>query len=191
MRPRPNKFNQQLYRTNERIFAKEMRLLDETGKQIGIVSREEAQKQREETGLDLVEIAPQAVPPVVKLIDYSKFLYQLKKKKQEEKRKATTSETKEIQMGPFIGAHDLEIKLKRAKEFLEDGDKVKFSVRFKGREMAHTHLGKELLDKVTAALEEIAKVDRDAKLEGRKMVMIVSKGNKKEANNQPEAVKEQ
>lgn len=161
-----------------------MRLLDAENKQIGIMSREDALKQRLETGLDLVEIAPTAQPPVVKLIDYQKFLYQLKKKKQEEKRHAHTSEMKELQLGPFIGQHDLEIKLKKARGFITDGDKVKFSVRFKGREMGHTNLGRELLNKVVANMADIAKVERDIKMEGRKMVMTMSRGavEKKQTN---------
>lgn len=178
MRPRYNQPQQQQYRINERIAAREMRLLDAENKQIGIMSREDALKQRLETGLDLVEIAPTAQPPVVKLIDYQKFLYQLKKKKQEEKRHAHTSEMKELQLGPFIGAHDLEIKLKKARGFITDGDKVKFSVRFKGREMGHTNLGRELLNKVVANMADIAKVEREIKMEGRKMVMTMSRGPK-------------
>jgi translation initiation factor IF-3 len=173
-----------MHRINERIAALEMRLLDAENKQIGIVSRAEALQKRQETGLDLVEIAAQAQPPVVKLIDYQKFLYQLKKKKQEEKRNAHQSEMKELQLGPFIGQHDLEIKLKRAREFITDGDKVKFSVRFKGREMGHTNLGRELLNKVVENMADIAKVEREIKMEGRKMVMTMSKGTteKKESN---------
>ena len=177
MRPRYNQ-QQQQYRINERISAREMRLLDVENKQIGIMSREEALAHRQETGFDLVEIAPAAQPPVVKLIDYQKFLYQLKKKKQEEKRKAATSEMKELQLGPFIGDHDLEIKLKKARGFITDGDKVKFSVRFKGREMGHTDLGRILLKRVVDHMSDIAKVEREIKMEGRKMVLTMSRGTK-------------
>ncbi len=175
MRRRPNQTKQPFYRINHQIRAKEVRLLDNTGKQIGVVSIDEARKLAHEEELDLVEIAPMASPPVAKIIDYSKFLYQLKKKKQEEKKKAVTSETKQIRMGPFIGDHDLQIKVRHAKEFLEDGDKVKFIVRFRGREFTKKELGENVLKKVIEMLQEVAKVEREPHMEGRQMVMIVSR----------------
>ncbi len=139
------------------------------------MSIDEARKLSDEQELDLVEVAPMAKPPVARLIDYSKFLYQLKKKKQEEKKKSTTSETKQIRMGPFIGEHDLDIKVKKASEFLEDGDKVKFIVRFRGREFTKKELGENVLNKVIAKLEDVAKVERDPHMEGRQMVTILSR----------------
>ena len=175
MRRRPNQTKQPFYRINHQIRAKEVRLLDNTGKQIGVVSIDEARKLANEEELDLVEIAPMASPPVAKIIDYSKFLYQLKKKKQEEKKKAVTSETKQIRMGPFIGDHDLQIKVRHAKEFLEDGDKVKFIVRFRGREFTKKELGENVLKKVIESLQEVAKVEREPHMEGRQMVMIISR----------------
>ncbi len=175
MRRRPNQTKQPFYRINHQIRAREVRLLDNTGKQIGVVSIDEARKLAHEEELDLVEIAPMASPPVAKIIDYSKFLYQLKKKKQEEKKKAVTSETKQIRMGPFIGDHDLQIKVRHAKEFLEDGDKVKFIVRFRGREFTKKELGENVLKKVIEMLQEVAKVEREPHMEGRQMVMIVSR----------------
>jgi translation initiation factor IF-3 len=163
------------YRINRQITSPTVRLLDADGKQIGVLSLSEAFKLSDEKILDLVEVAPQAQPPVVKLIDYNKFLYQLKKKKQEEKKHTTVSETKQVQFGPFIDDHDLNIKLDRAREFITDGDKVRFVVRFRGREMAKQNLGREVLDKTIQNLSDIAKVEREAKMEGRQMIMVMSK----------------
>ncbi len=175
MRKKPNQQKQPFYRINNQIRAREVRLLDATGKQIDTVSIDVARKMSEEQELDLVEIAPQAQPPVVKLIDYSKFLYQLKKKKQEEKKKTVTSETKQIRLGPFIGAHDLEIKIKKAKDFIEDGDKVKFEVRFRGREFTKKELGEQVLLRVIESMQEVAKVEREPHMEGRQMVTVLSR----------------
>lgn len=176
MRKKPNnQIKEQYYRINNQIRAREVRLLDHEGKQIGVVSIDEARKMSDEQVLDLVEIAPMAQPPVVKLIDYTKFLYQQKKKKQEEKKKAVTSETKQIRMGPFIGEHDLDIKVKRAKEFFDDGDKVKFEVRFRGREFTKKELGQQVLQKVIDKLQDVAKVEREPHMEGRQMVTILSR----------------
>ena len=174
-RPRQNK---PLNRINHFIQAKELRVLDADGKQIGILSREEALNRAGEEGVDLVEIAPQAVPPVAKIIDYQKFLYQLKKKKQEEKRNSHVSETKTLQFRPFIDEHDLEVKLKKAREFLADGDKVKAVVKFRGRELGYQHLGREVMNKIVERLAEAAKVEREAKMEGRQMIMVLSRGIK-------------
>lgn len=149
--------------------------MDDRGVMIGILPIKEALAKAEELGIDLVEVAPLAKPPVAKLIDYSKFLYQLKKKKQEEKKGIKGSETKQIRFGPFIGEHDLDIKLKKAKEFLEEGNKVKFSVRFTGRQMGHTEIGRGKLDMVLEKLGELAKVEREARMEGRQMVMMLTK----------------
>jgi len=166
------------YRINHQIFAREMRLLDDTGKQIGVLTKDAALKKSREAGLDLVEIAPKAVPPVVKLIDYNKFLYQLKKKKQEEKKSTSKSETKEMRSGPFIDDHDLDIKIKKVREFLEDGDKVRFVVRFRGREMGRQDMGRAVLQKVIERLGELVKVDREPKMEGRQLVILLSRASK-------------
>ena len=163
------------YRRNHLITAQEIRLLDDEGKQIGVVSREEALRMGQDQGLDLVEIGPTAVPPVVKLIDYSKFLYQLKKKKQEEKKKTVKSETKEVQMSPFIGAHDFEIKLKRAHEFIEQGDKVRFVLKFRGREITKPALGRAVFTKAIDSLKEVAKVEKEMHMEGKRLIMVLSK----------------
>jgi len=169
------------YRINREIASPTVRLLDDTGKQIGVLPIAEARALSEEKVLDLVELAPQARPPVVKLIDYNKFLYQLKKKKQEEKKHAKPSETKQVQFGPFIDDHDLEIKLSRAREFIKEGDKVRVVVKFRGREMTKQYLGREVLGRVIDRMQDIAKVEKDMHMEGRQLVMVMSKGAKNEA----------
>lgn len=185
---RQNKFKKDFvsYRINDQIRALRVRLLDDTGKQIGVLPILEARKLSEEKLLDLVEVAPKAQPPVVKLIDYNKFLYQLKKKKQEEKKHAHVSLTKQVQFGPFIDEHDLEIKLLKAREFINDGDKVRFVVKFRGREMTKQDLGKKVLSRVIERMQDIAKVEKEMHMEGRQLVMIMTKGpiRKEEANSE-------
>lgn len=163
------------YRVNRQIFSPTVRLLDQDGKQVGVVPLSEAFKLSEAKLLDLVEVAPKANPPVVKVIDYKKFLYQLKKKKQEEKKHARTSETKQIQFGPFIDEHDLDIKLGRAREFIGDGNKVRFVVKFRGREMTKQDLGRSLLAKTMEIMQDVAKVEKEMHMEGRQLVMVMSK----------------
>lgn len=172
------------YRINHEIHSPTVRLLDDKGAQIGVLSLSEARKLAEERTLDLVEVAPKAQPPVVKIIDYNKFLYQLKKKKQEEKKHAAVSETKQVQFGPFIDGHDLEIKLSRAREFIGDGDKVRFVIKFRGREMTKTDLGRQVLKNVTETMSDIAKVEQDIKMEGRQMIMVMSKGLASKSNEE-------
>ena len=169
----------QQYRINERIGAAQMRLLDAEGKQIGIFSRQEALQQAKEQELDLVEIAPQAQPPVVKLIDFKKFLYQEAKKKQEEKKKAKVSETKEVRLGPFMGEADLQTMILRTRGFLEEGDKVRLIVKFIGRQVTRPQFGHQILQKVFTALADISKVDREPKLEGKQLIAIISPERKK------------
>lgn len=176
MRKRNNYQHEVSYRINRQISSPTVRLLDAENKQIGVMPLADAFKLSDEQTLDLVEISGQASPPVVKLIDYNKFLYQLKKKKQEEKKGAHVSETKQVQFGPFIDDHDLDIKLSRAREFIKDGDKVRFVIKFRGREMAKQDLGREVMNRVVTQLEDIAKVEREIKMEGRQMVMVMSKG---------------
>lgn len=171
-------FNKNRYRLNNQITAREVRLLDELGKQIGILGISEALTMSQDQNLDLVEIAPQASPPVVKLIDFQKFLYQEKKKKQEEKKNAHVTETKQIRFGPFIGDHDLGIKLERAREFIKEGDKVKFIIRFQGRAITKQDLGRKKLEVVILKMSDIAKVEREIHMEGRQMVVAFSKGAK-------------
>ncbi len=181
---RQYKFKREVrYRRNNEITSPTIRLLDDRGAQIGVVSISEARAISEKKAQDLVEVAPKARPPVVKLIDYNKFLYQLKKKKQEEKKHARPSETKQVQFGPFIDGHDLEIKLSRAREFINDGDKVRFVVKFRGREMTKIDLGRVVLNSVIDKMQDIAKVEKEMHMEGRQLVMVMSKGQKHAVTN--------
>lgn len=164
------------YRLNNQITAREVRLLDDQGKQIGILPIGEALKLSNEQNMDLVEIASAALPPVVKLIDYRKFLYQEKKRKQEEKRNAHVTETKQIRFGPFIDEHDLGIKMDRAREFIAEGDKVKFIIRFQGRAITKQDMGRRVLLSVVQKMADVTKVDRDIHMEGRQMILVLSKG---------------
>jgi translation initiation factor IF-3 len=161
-------------------------VLDVEGKQVGVLTKAEALALAQEQELDLVEIAPAAKPPVAKIIDYNKFLYQQSKKKQEEKKKAKTSETKEIRLGPFMSDNDLQVMIRRGREFLEDGDKVRLVVKFRGRQITRSDFGRQVIAKVVEALNDISKVDREPKFEGRQMVSLLSpeKGKKKETNEE-------
>lgn len=186
-----SKFKQQekRYRINERIFASPLRVLDTEGKQVGVLTKFEALALAREQELDLVEIAPMAKPPVAKIIDYNKFQYQQSKKKQEEKKKAKSSETKEIRLGPFMSDNDLQVMIRRGREFLEDGDKIRLVVKFRGRQITRSDFGRQVINKVVEALADISKVDREAKFEGRQMVALLSpeKGKKqKESNGEEE-----
>lgn len=169
----------QYFRINERIFAQTLRVLDSEGKQIGVLSKQEALAKAREEMLDLVEVAPRAVPPVAKLIDYNKFLYQQAKKLKEEKKKAKVSETKEVRLGPFMNDHDLEVMIRRGKEFLEDGDKVRLVLKFMGRQITHPEFGQKVIKKVITALDDISKVEREAHFEGKQLIAILSPERKK------------
>lgn len=169
-----NKTFKKFYRTNERIFASELRVIDSEGKQIGILKKFEALKKAKELGMDLVEIAPTAKPPVARIIDFKKFLYQEEKKRREEKKKSKNSETKEIRLGPFMDDHDLDTMVRRAREFLEGNDKVKLVVRFSGRQMAHPEFGHQVIGKAIAALSDLSKVDKGAHFEGRQLISMLS-----------------
>jgi len=168
------------YRVNERIFAPTLRVLDTDGKQIGILSKFEALGKARSQELDLVEVAPMAKPPVAKIIDFKKFLYQEEKKKREEKKKAKTSETKEIRLGPFMSDNDLGVMIRRAREFLEAGDKVRLVVTFSGRQITHPEFGHKVLDKTLQELSDISKLDRDRRLEGKKLIALISPERKKQ-----------
>ena len=169
-----NKTPRKFYRTNDRIFASQLRVIDSEGKQIGILGKFEALEIARDKGMDLVEIAPTAKPPVARIIDFKKFLYQEEKKRREEKKKSKTSETKEIRLGPFMDDHDLETMVRRAREFLEDNDKVKLVVRFSGRQMAHPEFGHQVLGKAIQNLSDISKVDKNAHFEGRQLISMLS-----------------
>jgi translation initiation factor IF-3 len=168
------------YRINQQIFAATLRVLNAEGEQIGVLTKEEALRQAREQEVDLVEIAPMAKPPVAKIIDYNKFLYQLEKKKREEKRKAKVSETKEIRLGPFMSDNDLQVMIRRGREFLEDGDKLRLVVKFRGRQITHPEFGKGIIAKFIKALEDISKIDREPHFEGKQMIALLSveKGKK-------------
>lgn len=183
--------DKKFYRINERIYAQTLRVLNSEGKQLGVLSRQIALEQAREMGLDLVEVAPLAKPPVAKIIDFKKFLYQEEKKKREEKRKTKNTDTKEIRLGPFMSNNDLNNMIKRCREFLTDGDKVRLVVKFRGREVTRSEFGKTVLDKVVEAVSEISKVDREARMEGRQMVAVLSPERKKQyEQNESQAISE-
>jgi len=159
---------------NEAIRVREVRLIDDEGENHGVVSIEDAMKRASDAGLDLVEVSPDAKPPVCKILDYGKFKYQEQKKAAEARKKQKTVEVKEIKMRPNIDAHDYDVKMRSMKRFFDDGDKVKVTLRFRGREMAHQQIGRELLLRVKSDIEEIAKVQSEPRLEGRQMVMVLA-----------------
>ncbi len=168
------------YRLNQRIFASPLRVLDVEGKLIGVLSKFEALKLAQEQELDLVEIAPKANPPVAKIVDFNKFLYQQEKKKKEEKKKAKVSETKEIRLGPFMSDNDLQVMIRRGKGFLEEGHKLRMVVKFRGRQIVHPEFGREIVNKVIKSLGSLSKVDREPHFEGKQLVTLLSadKGKK-------------
>ena len=162
------------HQLNEEIRDKEVRLIGADGAQLGIVSAAEANRMAEEQGMDLVKISPNAVPPVCKIMDYSKFCYDQKKREKDAKKNQKVVEIKEIRMSPSIDTNDLNTKVKAAQKFLADGNRVKVSVRFRGREMAHTNLGEKLLMDFAAACVEVASMEKNPKLEGRFMAMFLT-----------------
>ena len=162
-------------RINEQIRVREVRLIDGNGKQLGIIATKEALERAREAGTDLVEIAPNANPPVCKILDYGKYKFELEKKNKESRKKQKIFKLKEIRMQPKIEKHDLEFKSKHVQEFLDEGNKVKVTVRFRGRELAHTELGRVVLEKLTENLgENTFVVDRKPQMEGRFMSMILA-----------------
>lgn len=161
-------------RINREIKAKEVRLINYNGENAGVVSLAEALKIAQEVGLDLIEISPQVTPPVCKVLDYGKYKYEMQKKKNEAKKNQKVMSIKELKLRPMIDTHDYEVKVKQAKKFLAQGDKVKFTMRYKGREMSANDLGKEILNKLLEDLDGLCKVDSAPKMEGKQMFMIVS-----------------
>ena len=159
---------------NERIRDREVRLVSESGEQLGIMSSREALKLAREADLDLVKIAPNAKPPVCKIIDYGKYRYELARKEKEAKKKQKTMEVKEVRLSTNIDTNDLNTKANQARKFITKGDKVKVTLRFRGREMAHVNYSKQILDSFYERLEDIAVVDKNPKMEGRSMVMFLS-----------------
>ena len=159
---------------NEQIKAKEVRLISSEGEQLGVVSINEAREKAEEAGLDLVLIAPTAKPPVCKIIDYGKFRYELARKDKEAKKKQKTIEVKEVRLSPNIDTNDLNTKVGSARKFLEKGNKVKVTLRFRGREMARMFKSEYILDDFAEALSDVATIDKPSKAEGRSLVMFLS-----------------
>ena len=151
-----------------------MRLIDENGQMSGVVSRREALNRAVEAGLDLVEVSPNAEPPVCKILDYGKFKYEAQKKKNEARKKQKIIEVKEIKMRPGIDDHDYDVKMRAMHRFLGEGDKVKVTMRFRGREMVHQELGLKVLERVRGQLDEVAKVEQMPRLEGRQMTMVIA-----------------
>ena len=160
-------------RTNEQITASEVRVISSTGKQLGIISIREALIHAEDEGFDLVEVSPDANPPVCKIIDYGKLKYREQKSRKESKKKQKTIEVKEIKIRPGIDKHDYQVKIKALSKFIAGGNKVKVSMRFKGREIEHQHIGKEVLKKLTEEVAEYAKVEVEPKFEGTQIMMIL------------------
>jgi translation initiation factor IF-3 len=161
-------------RINEEITAMEMLVIDDSGEKRGILGRFDALVLAQTEGLDLVEVSPMAKPPVVKLMDYGKYKYQEQKKAAEARKKQKIIEVKEIKMRPAIDDHDYDTKMKSIKRFFEEGDKVKVTLRFKGREMQHANLGMDVMQKVKKDVETIAKIELEPRLEGRQMIMIMA-----------------
>ena len=159
---------------NDQIRDREVRLIGPDGEQIGVVSSREAQKIADEAGLDLVKIAPNAKPPVCKVIDYGKYRYDLARKEKDAKKKQKTVELKEIRLSPNIDTNDLNTKMNAAKKFLAKGNKVKITLRFRGREMAHMNSSKHILDDLAEQLSDIAVVEKAPKIEGRSIGMVLA-----------------
>ncbi|MBY0510213.1 MAG: translation initiation factor IF-3 [Rhodospirillaceae bacterium] len=159
---------------NHQIDNKTVRLIDADGENVGVVDRETALRKADEAGLDLVEISPNADPPVCKILDIGKYKYEEQKRKNEARKKQKVIEVKEIKLRPNIDDHDYDVKMRAMKRFLEEGDKVKVTLRFRGREMAHMELGHQLLARVKADFVESAKVEQEPRSEGRQIVMVVA-----------------
>lgn len=161
-------------RVNEGINAPEVRLIDHEGTQVGIVSIQDALTRADDVGLDLVEISPNAEPPVCKILDYGKLKYEQQKKRNEARKKQKTIDVKEVKMRPGIDTHDYDVKMRNMVRFLGEGDKVKVTIRFRGRELVHQNLGMKVLNRVTDELGELAKIEQFPKMEGRQMVMVLA-----------------
>ncbi|MDX1711786.1 MAG: translation initiation factor IF-3 [Rhodovibrionaceae bacterium] len=161
-------------RVNDDINVAEVRLIGATGENFGVVSVDKALEHAADAGLDLVEVSPNADPPVCKILDYGKYKYEEQKRKNEAKKKQKTIEVKEIKMRPNIDQHDYDVKMRSIHRFLEEGDKVKVTLRFRGREMAHQDLGLKVLERVREEVADMAKVEQHPKMEGRQMVMVMA-----------------
>lgn len=162
-------------RTNHRIRVRQIRCIDDEGKMLGVIDTADALAIANQKGLDLVEIAPDQRPPVCRIMDFGKFKYEQKKKEQASKKKQHHVQVKEVRVRPKIAEHDIMVKVRKARQFLEEGDKVQINCLFRGREMAHRELGIKVMKEVFEHLKDIARVEREPHLEGRRMVMLVSK----------------
>lgn len=160
-------------RVNEMIRAEKVRLIDKEGEQVGVVSNKEALERAQQEGLDLVEISPNASPPVCRIMDQNKFIFEQKKRKAEAKKKQHIVHIKELKFRPGIEEEDYRVKMRKLIKFIEKGDKVKITVRYRGREMAHSEIGVELLKRIAAEVGEIAVVEQAAKFEGRQAIMVI------------------
>jgi translation initiation factor IF-3 len=161
-------------RVNEEIRVPQVRLIDQDGEMIGVMSAREALIRAYDAGLDLLEISPNAVPPVVKILDYGKYKYEQQKKANEARKRQKVVEIKEIKVRPNIDDHDYDVKMRQAKDFIGEGDKVKVTLRFRGREMAHQDLGLKVLDRIRTEMAEITKVEQMPRLENRQMIMVLA-----------------
>ncbi|WP_089268902.1 translation initiation factor IF-3 [Puniceibacterium sediminis] len=160
-------------RINDRIRSPEIRLIGADGENVGVVTPARAMEMAEEAGLDLVEISPNAAPPVCKIMDFGKFKYEQQKREAEARKKQKIIEVKEIKFRPNTDIHDYEVKMRSVFKFLENGDKCKITLRFRGREMAHQNLGRELLERVAEDVKEVGKIENMPKMEGRQMIMMI------------------
>ena len=161
-------------RINDNITVDEVRLVGADGEMVGVVSIKEALMKAEDAGLDLVEVSPNAAPPVCKILDFGKYKYEQQKKAAEAKKKQKVTAVKEVKIRPGIEKHDYEVKMRNARKFLTNGDKVKVTMRFRGREMAHKDIGFNLLTKMIEELQDVGKVDLHPKMEGRQVIMVLS-----------------
>ena len=162
-------------RVNERIRIREVRLVDQTGRQVGVVPTDRAMSMAREAGLDLVEVSPDSRPPVAKIMDYGKYKYERKKQQQESRKKSHTVQVKEVRLRPKTDRHDFDVKLARAREFLLDGDKVQVNMMFRGRELAHIEVGRQVVDRFATALDDIAKMERPPIFEGKRMTCLMTR----------------
>jgi translation initiation factor IF-3 len=159
---------------NEQINVREVRLIDQDGENVGVVTTDDARTRALDAGLDLVEISPTSTPPVCKILDFGRYKYELQKRQNEARKKQKTIDVKEIKMRPNIDEHDYNVKMRSIQKFLGEGDKVKVTMRFRGREMAHQELGQRLLERVRKEVGDLAKVEASPKMEGRQMIMVIA-----------------
>ena len=162
---------------NENIRFKEVLVIDQNGEQLGVMSKRDAMNRAYDAGLDLVCVAPKAKPAVCRIMDYGKYRYELARKEKEARKKQKTVDVKELRLSPSIDTHDVQVKVKKANEFLKDGDKVKISIRFRGREIGHSKVGMQIMEDFAKATEEFGTVDKQPKMEGKSLVMFLAPKN--------------